>query len=367
MIWVLVLILGFMAWGLSNGQRAHQHRRRVGRRDEGLDHLRVRDRDDDVSLTVFLIYTFFVAVAAGMAVIQDDERKIGEILHATPLTPREYVWGKFLAVLVVFAAVLVIQQLFAMLSTTCCRTRRRTSSAGPFSVAAYLVPALAFGLPTIVFTALTSFAVGLRWRKPILVFVLPVAMMLVCGFFLWDWSPTWLAPALEQAPHGARPGRFPLAQRDAPQGRPRRGVLQHSLDPVRRRVLDQPPRDARASGLLALLAAERHFARTMRGEARGRGEAAPGRPRLPSWGRAACEPGVPAPSPRRAGHARWRAGVLARRCAGGPRRAARAAQRSRPVPVRPADPAPDARLELARPSARSARSSWPPRGRSPSA
>mgnify|MGYP003694510429 CR=1 FL=1 len=36
-----------------------------------------------------------------------------------------------------------------------------------------------FGLPTIVFTAMTSFAVGLRWRKPILVFVLPVAMILV--------------------------------------------------------------------------------------------------------------------------------------------------------------------------------------------
>jgi hypothetical protein len=65
---------------------------------------------------------------------------------------------------------------------------------GPFTLAAYLLPPLAFGMPAIVFTALTSFAVGLRWRKPILVFVLPVAMILACSFFLWQWAPTWLSP-----------------------------------------------------------------------------------------------------------------------------------------------------------------------------
>ena len=43
-------------------------------------------------------YGFFVAVAAGMAVIQDDECQVSELLHATPLRPGEYVWGKFLAV-----------------------------------------------------------------------------------------------------------------------------------------------------------------------------------------------------------------------------------------------------------------------------
>ena len=67
-----------------------------------------------LSVTVFLFYVFFLAIAAGMAVIQDDERKIGEILHATPLTPHEYVWGKLLAVLAAFTGILVVQQLWAM-------------------------------------------------------------------------------------------------------------------------------------------------------------------------------------------------------------------------------------------------------------
>src|SRR5262249_9195910 len=42
-------------------------------------------------------------------------------------------------------------------------------------------------------------AVGELTRKPILVFVLPVAIVLICGFFLWDWSPTWLDPRINLA------------------------------------------------------------------------------------------------------------------------------------------------------------------------
>jgi ABC-type Na+ efflux pump permease subunit len=137
---------------------------------------------------------FFLAIAAGMAVIQDDERKIGEILHATPLTPHEYVWGKLLAVLAAFTAILVFQQLWAMVAYNILPNAKADEIRGPFLLSAYAVPAIMFGLPTIVFTAMTSFAVGLRWRKPILVFVLPVAMILACAFFLWNWSPTWLAP-----------------------------------------------------------------------------------------------------------------------------------------------------------------------------
>ena len=117
----------------------------------------------------------------------------------------------------------------------------------------------------------TSFAIGLRRRRPILVFVLPVAMF--CGFFLWDWSPTWLAPRLEQAPDGARSRGVPLAQRDALK-------LDRGVDSTTRRrspstpsfwvsrvgVLGhRPPRRGRSR--------ERHFARTLRGQLRGDGQA----------------------------------------------------------------------------------------------
>ena len=51
------------------------------------------------AIVTTLFYGFFVAVAAGLAIIQDDEWRISELLHATPLRAGEYVWAKFAAVL----------------------------------------------------------------------------------------------------------------------------------------------------------------------------------------------------------------------------------------------------------------------------
>src|SRR5262249_26986875 len=113
LFWILLAILGLSAWGLSSGV------------------MMIRSGDSSVGGTkawitsefavaqllcafVFLFFSFFLAVAAGMAVIHDDELKVGELLHATPLRPGEYVWGKFLAVLVSFFAVLCLHLLFMM-------------------------------------------------------------------------------------------------------------------------------------------------------------------------------------------------------------------------------------------------------------
>ena len=46
---------------------------------------------------------------------------------------------------------------------------------------------------------LGDFFVGERTPRPILVFVLPVAVLLICGFFLWDWTPSWLDPRIDRA------------------------------------------------------------------------------------------------------------------------------------------------------------------------
>ena len=67
---------------------------------------------------------------------------------------------------------------------------------GPLHVLNYLMPTLLFSVPAIVFLAGLSFAVGEWSRRPIVVFVLPVAIVLVEGFFLWEWSPNWLDPRL---------------------------------------------------------------------------------------------------------------------------------------------------------------------------
>jgi len=264
MTWILVLIMGFMVWGLSSGAV------RIGSGDASVGGSKAWITSEfavgmTVCVTVFLFYTFFVAIAAGMAVIQDDERKVGEILHATPLTPHEYVWGKLLAVLAVFAGVLVLQQLFSMFCYHLLPNAKADEIRGPFSIAAYVVPALAFGLPAMIFTALTSFAVGLRWRKPILVFVLPVVMLLVCGFFLWNWAPTWLAPGWNKLLMAVDPSGFRWLNET--HLKLDRGVEFYNKASIPFDALFLGSRAALLGlGVLILALAEGHFARTMRGE-----------------------------------------------------------------------------------------------------
>ena len=68
---------------------------------------------------------------------------------------------------------------------------------GPFHLLNYVKPALMFSVPTIVFLAGVSFAIGEWTRRPVLVFLLPVAIVILNGFFLWEWSPSWLDPRLD--------------------------------------------------------------------------------------------------------------------------------------------------------------------------
>ena len=262
--WILVVIMALTIWGLSTGNV------RIDSGDASVGGTKAWITSEfaiayTLSVTVFLFYTFFVAITAGMSVIQDDERKIGELLHATPLTPEEYVWGKLLAVLVTFTGVLILQQLFAMLVYQVFPNAKADEIRGPFSLAAYAVPALMFGLPTVVFTALTSFAVGLRWRKPILVFVLPVAMILAAAFFLWDWSPTWLAPVWNKALMAVDPAGFRwLTETHLKLDR---GVEFYNKSAIPFDAVFALSRAAIIGlGLAAFVAATRHFAKTMRGE-----------------------------------------------------------------------------------------------------
>lgn len=262
--WILVLIMMFVVWGLSTGHV------RIDTGDASVGGTKAWITSEfavafTLCTTVFLFYTFFLAIAAGMGVIQDEERKIGELLHATPLTPHEYVWGKVLAVIVAFLGILCIQQLFSMVAYHLLPNAKADEIRGPFTLAAYVVPALAFGLPSILFTALTSFAVGLRWRKPILVFVLPVAMLLVCALFLWDWSPTWLAPSWNKLLMALDPAGFRWLNET--HLKLDRGVDFYNKSAIPFDFVFMASRTAiLALGLISLALAERHFARTMRGE-----------------------------------------------------------------------------------------------------
>jgi ABC-2 type transport system permease protein len=193
LLWVLVLIVAFLAWGLSTG---HVHVA-SGDSDTGGKKAWVTSMFQQATFTGifgFALYGFFVAVAAGMTVIRDEELKIGEILHGTPLTVGEYVWGKFVSVMTAFGVVLCFEVTFRALWNHVWSSAKAAEYIGPFALWNYVFPVIVFGLPVLLFMAGTSFLVGERSRKPILVFFLPIAALLVCLFFLWNWSPTWLDP-----------------------------------------------------------------------------------------------------------------------------------------------------------------------------
>jgi ABC-2 type transport system permease protein len=198
LFWILILILGLTAWGLSAGalQVSSGDSRVGGAKAWITSEFAVAQM---MTLIFFCSYTFFIAVAAGLAIIRDDELGISELLHSTPLRVSEYVWGKFLAVLASFLVVLGLQLGFMMFFNQLVPSERSLEIRGPFDLINYLRPTLVIALPALVFLTGVSFAIGTWTRRPILVFVLPVALVLFCGFFLWDWSPSWLDPRINQA------------------------------------------------------------------------------------------------------------------------------------------------------------------------
>lgn len=192
-LWILVLLLAVTAWGLSTGDV------RISSGDSSVGGTKawITSEFNNAKLfamEIFLFYSLFLAVVAGMAVMQDEELKVGEILHATRLRPWEYLWGKFLAIMAAMGGILVLHIIATIVFNHLVPNSKASEVRGPFSLLNYLKPALIFGLPALVFMGGTSFAIGERTRRPILVFFLPVAAILFAGFFLWSWTPSWLSP-----------------------------------------------------------------------------------------------------------------------------------------------------------------------------
>ena len=72
----------------------------------------------------------------------------------------------------------------------------------------YLRPALIFSLPTIVFLAGTSLAIGEWARRPILVFLLPLGLLWWISSSSGRGRPGWLDPRLNRALMLLDPGGF---------------------------------------------------------------------------------------------------------------------------------------------------------------
>ena len=191
LLWVQLLILGFMMFMLSNGNASISS----GDARVGGTKAFINSEFAIAQLMIFLpslIYVFFAAVAAGMSMIRDDEAKVGDLLHSTPLRPSEYVWGKFLGVLVALLAVLAVHVGLMMAFNHLLPHGANAEYLGPFVLGNYLRPALFFALPIVVLACGTCFAVGGLTRIPVLVFFFPIVVVLIGIFFLWEWSPEWL-------------------------------------------------------------------------------------------------------------------------------------------------------------------------------
>jgi ABC-type transport system involved in multi-copper enzyme maturation permease subunit len=197
LFWVLLLLTLFLSWGMSTG------------------HMQIASGDSSVGgqrawitsefsvafiLTILLciMHSLFLSIAAGTVVVRDDESRTGELLHSTLLRPGEYIWGKYLAVLSGFLFALLCHLLFMMLFNHVIPNADAVEVRGPFGVANYLRPAVVFGLPMLVFMAGISFWLGERFRRPLAVFLFPIGVLLLCAFFLWDWTPTWLDPRIDR-------------------------------------------------------------------------------------------------------------------------------------------------------------------------
>jgi hypothetical protein len=264
LFWILLVLLGLISFGLSGGTVSIASGDTAVGGDEKVWLTSEFSIGLMMPMVAFIFYTFFAAVAAGMSVPRDDELNVGPILHSTRLTPGEYIWSKFSAVTIMFVVVLVVHLILVAFFNHLWPNDDAARIRGPFELVNYLRPAVFMTLPFVVFICGSSFAIGSITRNPILVFVAPTVLFLVSAFFLWDWSPSDLSPAINRwlmwlEPSGYRWINETWIKLD-------RGVEFYNLQPIGYDVPFLISRVAWAgAGLLAVVGAHRRFAATVRG------------------------------------------------------------------------------------------------------
>ncbi len=147
-----------------------------------------------LALMGFLILGFFIALACGTTAIADRAHRVDELLHSTPLTTTEYVWGKFLGALAGVVSVIAVMMLAVIVFTHVLPNPETPEAYGPLNLRAYLMPALVFLVPAAVFLGGAAFTLGMVTNRVILVFLLPISAVLFYNQFFWGWVPPDMAP-----------------------------------------------------------------------------------------------------------------------------------------------------------------------------
>ena len=188
---IMFVVFGFMSFGFVMGGVQVS----TGSADTGGAKVSINSAFNlafaDVALFA-LILPFFVAVACGMPVLGDFDRRIHRLVAATPITHAEYAFSRFLGAFgvlaVIGAAWMLLQIGFYELIPLDPAERIR----GSFDLWHYLAPKFLFGLPLALCVGGVSMWLGARTRQPVLVFALPVVIVVSGIFLVWTFSPEWM-------------------------------------------------------------------------------------------------------------------------------------------------------------------------------
>ncbi len=167
-----------------------------------------------LTLSTFLIYPFFASLMAGMGILRDDEERVSEMIHATPLTPAEYVAGKLAGVLSALGIAIAAHASLVVICLEIVPRLMPGPAPGPFDAWNHLLPLLAIVVPNVVFIAVVAFAAGERTRRPLAVHAVAVMLFLTVAFVFWQWSPAWLPTLVDHLLEMADPSALRWLTRD---------------------------------------------------------------------------------------------------------------------------------------------------------
>ncbi len=193
---VMFLLLSLMTLGFVAGGAQVS----MGSADTGGDKVSINSAFNlaftDVAIFA-LILPFFAAVACGMPILSDADRRFDRLIAATPLSHLQYVSSRFLGAFSVLAAILVawacVQALLYEFYPIDINERIR----GDFAPWNYAFPVILFGLPLTLLVGGVSMWLGVRTRRPVLVFSLPVALVITGLFGVWNFNPEWLPRSVD--------------------------------------------------------------------------------------------------------------------------------------------------------------------------
>ncbi|HYW30981.1 MAG TPA: hypothetical protein VE869_05685, partial [Gemmatimonas sp.] len=149
-----------------------------------------------VSFLSVMLGLFGILVTGALfsdAALRDVDASMDALLYTSPVQKAEYLGGRFLAALAINAAVLMMIPAGLVVSTL---LNRNAEDVGAFEPLAYVQPFLLFLLPNVFLGGALLFAIAMRTRKSIPVYLTAIAFIIVNMMIIANGSPIenpWLA------------------------------------------------------------------------------------------------------------------------------------------------------------------------------